>query len=135
MAGTRGNFEPLSEQVEAVAEDVVDATLKVHRTLGFGLLEKAYQRSLAHELDRRGLDVEREVPVDLTYEELVIEAGYRIDLLVDRSVLVEVKACSTLEPVHTAQALAYLRWSQARLGFLLNFHASTMRDGLKRLIW
>jgi GxxExxY protein len=102
--------------------------------VGPGLLEGAYQACLTSELSRRGLTVQREVAFPVTYEGERIDLGYRIDLLVEESVVIEVKAIAALLPIHEAQLLSYLRLSGHRLGLLLNFHVLHMRDGIKRLV-
>ncbi len=97
------------EAVEAVASMTIDAGLKVHRALGPGLLESAYEHCLAHELSLRGAKVERQVTVPVAYEGLHLDVGYRLDLVVERAIIVEVKAIESLAPIHTAQLLTYLK--------------------------
>lgn len=113
---------------------MVDAALQVHRTLGPGLLESAYEICLAHELESRGRVVRKQVALPLVYRDVKLEAGYRIDLVVDDAVVVEVKAVEALAPVHEAQLLTYLRLSERRLGFLINFNVVLLKQGLKRMI-
>ena len=113
---------------------VIRAAMKVHSRLGPGLLESAYERCLAHELRLRGLRVETQVPVALEYEGLSLECVYRLDLLVDDSVIVELKAVSKLLPVHEAQLLSYLRLTGYPVGLLMNCHELHLRDGLRRRI-
>ena len=112
---------------------VVDAAMRVHSALGPGLLESAYQQCLAYELCSRGLDVRAQVPVPIVYGGVRIDAGYRIDLLIDDVVLVEVKAVARLLPVHQAQLLSYLKLSGRPLGLLINFHVLRLKDGIRRL--
>jgi len=119
---------------EKLASIIVDSGLKVHRALGPGLLESAYEHCLAHELHIRGLVVERQVSLPLIYEGAKLDAGYRIDLMVEKAVIVEVKAIEALTPVHHAQLLTYLKLSGCRLGFLMNFHTALFKQGLKRLV-
>lgn len=113
---------------------IVDAGLKVHRSLGPGLLESAYEHCLAHELKARGLSIGRQVRLPITYEGLTLDAGYRLDLLVNDAVIVEVKAVDALMKLHEAQVLTYLRLSRRRLGYLMNFNVQLFRDGVRRLV-
>ncbi len=113
---------------------VVDSAVAVHSALGPGLLERAYQLCLAHELTTRGVQSHCEVKLPLRYRELVIEDAYRVDLLLNDLVVVEVKARESLLPVHRGQLLGYLRLGGYKLGFLLNFNVARMRDGIVRLV-
>jgi GxxExxY protein len=121
-------------ELEALAGVIVDAGLKVHRVLGPGLLESAYEHCLAHELGLRGLTVLRQVGLPVRYEGLVLDAGYRIDLLVENSIVVEVKAVESHSRLFEAQLLTYLRLSGKRLGFLMNFNVHLFKYGLRRLM-
>ena len=125
---------PLPPSVENAAKDVVDSAIAVHRALGPGLLESAYEACLAHELEKRGHSVLRQVALPLVYDTIKLEAGYRIDLIVDGSIVLEVKAVDGIAPVHEAQLLTYLRLSQRRLGFLINFNVALLKQGIKRMI-
>ena len=113
---------------------VIDAAMKVHSTLGPGLLESAYSACLAHELRARGVTALVEVPLPVQYCGLRIELAYRLDLVVDGRVVVEVKAVSQLMPVHEAQLLSYLRMGGYPVGLLINFHVPRLRDGIRRLV-
>ena len=113
---------------------VVDAGMKVHSVLGPGLLESTYEACLAHELRGRGFAVRTQVPLPVTYEGLELELGYRVDVLVDEKVVVELKAVSKLLPIHEAQLLSYLKLNNFRVGLLINFHAVHLRDGIKRMV-
>ena len=117
-----------------LGEAIIGAAMKVHSALGPGLLESAYELCLAHEIERRGLIVGRQVSIPVRYESLVIENGYGIDLLVDDRVVVELKAIEALLPVHRAQLLSYLRLGGYKLGYLLNFNVAHMRDGIARIV-
>ena len=119
---------------EAVAREVVDAGLKVHKRRGPGLLESAYEHCLARELELRRLSVARQVGLPIVYEDQRLEAGYRIDLLVEGRVIIEVKAVDVLAPNHEAQLLTYLRLSGISLRFLMNFNTVLFRDGLRRKV-
>ena len=121
-------------EAERLASIIVDSGLKVHRALGPGLLESAYEHCLAHELHIRGLRVDRQVSLPIIYEGARLDAGYRLDLLVERAVIVEVKVVEALMPVHQAQLLTYLKLSGCRIGFLMNFHVALFKQGVKRLV-
>lgn len=123
-----------SAQVEGVARTLIDAGLKVHKALGPGLLESAYEHCLAYELEARGLKVGRQLPVPIIYETVKLDAGYRLDLLVEDEIIVEVKSVDALTRVHEAQLLTYLRLSKRRLGFLLNFNTVLFKDGVRRFV-
>jgi hypothetical protein len=113
---------------------VVDAALKVHSALGPGLLEGAYQACMTHELRRRDLYVRSQVSLPVFYDGIRINIGYRIDLLVENTVVVELKAVAKLLPIHHAQLFSYLKLSGHSIGLLLNFHVLHMRDGIKRIV-
>jgi GxxExxY protein len=117
-----------------IGNAIIAAAIKVHSAVGPGLLEGAYEVCLAHELTRQGLSVRSQVLIPIRYEELVIENGYRIDLLVNDAVVLELKALEAVLPVHRAQLLSYLRLGGFKLGYLLNFHVAHMRDGIARIV-
>jgi GxxExxY protein len=121
--------------VEAVAQDVVDAAIHVHRVLGPGLLESAYQACLAHDLRKRGRRVECEVPLPLEYDGLRINVGYRLDLRIDGVILVENKVVEAFLPVHQAQLITYLKLTGLSLGFLINWNVPILREGIKRVVF
>ncbi len=112
---------------------IVDASITVHRTLGPGLLESAYRACLAYELRKRGLFVRTELPVPLVYEGATLELGYRLDMLVEERVVVEVKAVKQLIGIHEAQLLSHLRLAGYRVGLLINFHVLRPKDGIRRV--
>ena len=118
----------------AVSGDIVDAAIKVHRELGPGLLESTYEACLTYELRKRGLEVRSQVGLPVVYEEVELEVGYRIDLLVEGVVIVELKSVVSLEPIHEAQLLSYLKLSGLKVGLLLNFNVRMMKRGIKRLV-
>ena len=120
--------------INDVTGAVVDAALKVHSVLGPGLLESAYEACLAYELRKRGLEVTTQFELPVVYDEIRIDLGYRVDLLVEGSVVVELKTVSKLLPVHEAQLLSYLRLGDFRAGLLINFHAACLKDGIKRMV-
>ncbi|MGL4511827.1 MAG: GxxExxY protein [Lacipirellulaceae bacterium] len=117
-----------------VAKSIVDATYKIHTTLGPGLLESVYEAVLSRELALRGRTVRRQVPVPIVYDGEIFEEGYRIDLLVDDLVVVEIKSVESILPVHKKQLLTYLRLSGKRLGLLVNFNSERIKDGLTRVV-
>lgn len=120
--------------IEAVAKDIVDAAIKVHRALGPGLLESAYQQCHAYELRQRGRKALTEVSLPLNYEGQKIEVGYRIDVLVDDLVIVENKTVESLLPIHEAQLMTYLKLSECKVGLLLNWNVTLMKHGIKRVV-
>ena len=113
---------------------IIAAAMRVHSALGPGLLESAYEACLAYELRQRGLGVQTQVAVPLIYGTSHIEVAYRIDILVEEAVIVELKTVASLLPIHEAQLLTHLRLSDHRLGLLLNFYVTHMRDGIKRIV-
>jgi GxxExxY protein len=120
--------------IEATGAAIVDAAIQVHRALEPGLLESAYQACLAYELGKRGHGVVTELVLPVLYDGQRIEAGYRIDMLVDDCVIVENKAVDSLLPIHEAQILTYLRLRGCRLGFLLNWNVKLMKNGIQRMV-
>ncbi len=124
----------IPEETEKVATQIVDAAFSVHSTLGPGLLESVYEQCLAFELSERGLRFERQLVLPIKYKEHKIDSELRLDFLVDDSVVVEIKAVECLVPVHTAQLLTYLKLSGHRLGFLINFNASLIKQGIHRYV-
>lgn len=126
--------EPIPPEVDRLARAVVDAAYKVHSTLGPGLLESVYETCLVHEIEKRGLSVERQVALPVEYDGIRLDAGLRLDLLVDNSVIVEIKSVEKILPVHTAQVLTYLKLTTHRLGLLLNFNVPLIRDGIRRVV-
>ena len=117
-----------------LSRTIVDAALDVHKILGPGLLESAYEAALERELQLRGLAVARQVPLPLNYKGVTLETAYRIDLLVDNLVVIEIKAVERLEKIHEAQLLSYLKLSSRWLGLLLNFNVPLLKQGIKRMV-
>ena len=117
-----------------ISKIFLDCAFKVHTSLGPGLLESAYRECLAYELKKFELKVEKEKPIPLVYEEVKMECGYRIDLLVENKVVIELKVVEAFNDVHIAQTLTYMRLSGCKLGLLLNFYTKSLKDGIKRLI-
>lgn len=116
------------------SNSIIGAAIEVHRHLGPGLLEAAYELALAHELGCRGLRSSRQIRLPAVYKGVELPESYRIDLLVEDLVIVEVKAVDKLAPIHKVQLLTYLRFANKRLGLLLNFHVAVMRDGVRRVV-
>jgi GxxExxY protein len=116
-----------------IGTQLIGAAMKVHSVLGPGLLESAYELCLLHELHKAGIIARRQVPLQVRYEELEIDGGFRLDLLLQDLVVVELKAVETLLPLHSAQLLSYLKLGGFKLGYLLNFNVMHMRDGIRRL--
>ena len=122
-------------QLESVGKQVLDALYEVHRELGAGLLENAYEMALAHELTLRGLTFERQKAVLVEYKGVKLECGFRIDVLVADEVLLELKSVEGLLPIHDAQLVNYLKLADKRLGFLVNFNVPRLKDGIKRRVF
>ncbi|MET0239292.1 MAG: GxxExxY protein [Sphingobium sp.] len=120
--------------IDDVSGDVIDAALRLHRDLGPGLLESVYEALLAAQLDRLGYKVDRQKPVDISYDGLHFSAAFRIDLLVDDRLLVEIKSVEQLNKVHAKQLLTYLRLVQQPVGLLINFGGPTLKEGIKRVV-
>ena len=117
-----------------IATAILDAAFKIHRTLGPGLLESVYQATLNFELQKRGLRVLQQVGLPVYYEEIKLEVGFRVDLIVAEKVIIEIKSVEALAPVHTKQLLTYLRLMNLRLGLLLNFNEELMKNGIQRVV-
>ena len=117
-----------------ISSAVINAAMKVHSRLGPGLLESAYEACLVQELRNRGVRVETQAPVPVVYEGMKLEAGYRIDLLVESKVVVEIKSVDAIAPVHKAQTLSYLRLSSRNLALLINFNVVHLKDGIRRFV-
>lgn len=117
-----------------ISKIVLDAAFKVHTKLGPGLLESAYRECLFYELKQVGLDVRKEVPLPLVYEEVKLDVGYRVDLLIESKFIVEIKSVEKLNDVYLAQTLTYLKLSKIKLGLLINFNVARLKNGIKRVI-
>jgi len=120
--------------IEKVGHAVIGAAIKVHSTVGPGLLESAYETCLLYELEKQRLRAQAQVLIPVRYDDLIVDNGYRIDILVENAIVVELKAVTAILPVHRAQLLSYLRLAGFKLGFLLNFHVAQMRDGIVRMV-
>ena len=117
-----------------ISKIIFDLGLKIHKNLGLGLLESAYEECLFYEISKTGLFVEKQKPMPLIYEEVKLDIGYRMDLLVEKSVVIEVKSCEALNDVHLAQVLTYLKLSGCRLGLLINFKTNLFKNGYRRIL-
>lgn len=117
-----------------ISKMIFDCALKVHRSLGPGLLESAYEECLFYELKKTGMAVEKQKPLPLVYEEVKLEIGYRVDLIVENKVIIEIKSVESLNDVHLAQVLTYLKLSDCKLGMLINFNVSLVKNGIKRIV-
>jgi GxxExxY protein len=123
-----------ADHLNAITEQIIGAAMEVHRALGPGLLESAYEACLVFELRGRGLSVEQQKPLPITYKNIKLDCGYRLDLVVANCVIVKIKAVERLNPVHEAQLLSYLKLSNCRVGLLLNFHCTMLKHGIRRLV-
>jgi GxxExxY protein len=123
-----------AEELNKITEAIIGAAIEVHRALGPGLLESAYVACLVYELIQRGYKVLQQVPLPLIYKDVKLDCGYRLDLLINDVVIVEVKSVERLEPIHEAQLLSYLRLADCKVGLLINFNVKLLKYGVKRLI-
>ena len=121
-------------KLEALTEKIIGAAIEVHKVLGPGLLESAYQECFCYELGLRGLAFERQQPLPVTYKGIKLDCGYRLDVLVEGKVVVEIKCVNELLPIHDAQLLTYLRLGSFEVGLLMNFHAAVLKEGLRRKV-
>jgi GxxExxY protein len=117
-----------------IATKIIGAAIEVHKELGPGLLESTYETCLAYELKQLGLSVQHQLALPVVYKEVKLDAGYRIDLLVERKVIIEIKSVDALADIHTAQLLTYLKLKDLRLGLLINFNQVLLKTGLKRIV-
>lgn len=122
------------KDINQITEKIIGAGIKVHAELGPGLLESAYQECLCYELGQLGLKVEKEKPLPLIYHDVRMECGYRVDLMVEDKVVVELKAIDSINDIHYAQVLTYLKLSNSKIGLLINFNVPRLKEGIKRLI-
>jgi GxxExxY protein len=121
-------------ELDEITGQIVDASIKVHSALGPGMLESAYEACLLHELRKRAFEVQSQLPLPITYDGVILESGYKIDLLVERKAIVELKSVEKLHSLHEAQLLSYLKLSKLTVGLLINFNVLRLADGLKRLV-
>ena len=121
-------------ELNEITHEIIDSAYKVHSALGPGLLESAYKACLAYELRKKGLKVEVEKPVPIIYEEIKLDCGYRMDLLIEDQVTVELKSVDAFKDIHFAQILTHLRFGEKKVGLLINFNVKSLKDGIKRFI-
>ncbi len=134
MTGQKKIFQPIPIKTEQMGKIVLDAAYKVHTVLGPGLLESVYVTAMKHVLENGGTLVETEVKLPILFEGIRLESGLRLDMLIEKCVIVELKAVENMNPVYKAQLMTYLRLSGVRLGFLINFNVPHLKDGIKRIV-
>lgn len=117
-----------------ITDTIIGSAIEVHRTLGPGLMESAYEACLVFELAERGMNVEQQKPLPIVYRDVKLDCGYRLDILVEKSVIVEVKVVDHIAPIHKAQLLSYLRLSGCKVGLLINFNVKILKDGIHRMV-
>jgi GxxExxY protein len=122
------------EELNKLTEGIIGAAIEIHRNLGPGLLESAYQAALAYELNQRGYKVEQQKPLPMLYKEIKLDAGYRLDFLVNEKIIVEIKSSDGISPIHDAQILSYLRLSGCKIGLLINFNVKLLKHGTNDLL-
>jgi GxxExxY protein len=120
--------------INQLSSRVIGAAIEVHKAIGPGLLESAYETCLCHELTLREIKFEKQKPLGICYKDVSLDAGYRLDVVVEDTIILELKSCEKLEPIHKAQLLTYLKLSRLNLGLLLNFNVPVMRDGIVRIV-
>jgi GxxExxY protein len=123
-----------NEKLNKITETIISGAINVHRTLGPGLLESAYEACMVFELAQAGLKVEQQKPLPIVYREAKLECGYRLDLMIENEVIIEVKSIEKLMPIHQAQLLSYLKLSECKVGLLINFNVKVLKDGIKRVV-
>ena len=128
------NYKTLSKKEESIAKKIVDAAYTVHKILGPGLLEKVYEVCFCHELSKRSLNYQRQIDIPVVYDGITFDEGLRLDVLVEDLIICELKAVENMNPVWEAQILSHLKLTSKRLGFLINFNVSLIKNGIKRII-
>ena len=121
-------------EFDSVSGEIIGAAIEVHRILGPGMLESAYEECLSYELKHKGLTVYRQKPIPVIYKQIMMDCGYRLDLLVEKKAIVEVKSIDFIIPVHEAQILTYMRFANIKIGLLINFKVTVLKNGLKRFV-
>lgn len=134
MSKSEDSYEKLTEEHEYIGSKIVHACYKLHRDLGPGLYENVYETCLSHLLTKDGINVERQVRIPIEYDGLLFPEGYRVDLWVNELVICELKSVEKIHPLHKVQLLTYMKLSNTRLGYLINFNASMMKYGIRRII-
>jgi len=121
-------------KINDITDLIIGSAIEVHRALGPGMLESAYEECLSYELTRKGLSIKRQKATPVIYKEIKLDYGYRIDILVEDTVLIEIKAVDSINPVHEAQVLTYMKFSNVKVGLLINFNVAILKNGIKRFI-
>ncbi len=121
-------------EFESITREIIGSAIEVHKQLGPGLLESAYEECLVYELQQKGYKIERQKPIPIIYKEIKLDYGYRIDILVENKVLLELKSIEAIAPVHEAQILTYMKFSDTKIGLLINFNVTVLKNGLKRYV-
>ncbi len=134
QGNTEKKFRPLSDREIWLSSQVMDIAINIHKSLGPGLLESVYQKCFCYELSKRNISYTKQEAVAIIYDDFVIDEGLRIDILIDDLIIIELKAQENYHPVWEAQLLSYLKLTNKRLGYILNFHVPLMKDGIKRMI-
>lgn len=134
QSNTEKIHKPLTEKERWLTSQIMDIAISIHRFLGPGLLESVYEKCFCYELTKRGIPFIKQKSIELIYDNLIIDEGLRIDILIDDLIIIELKAQEIYHPVWEAQLLSYLKLTQKRLGYVLNFHVPLMKDGIKRMI-
>jgi GxxExxY protein len=119
-------------ELNEITQKIIGCAIDVHKSLGPGLLESAYEECLAYELTNKGLNIKRQLPTPVIYKEIKLECGYRIDILVENSVVIELKVVDSINPVHEAQILTYMKFSNKSIGLLINFNVTVLKNGIRR---
>jgi len=130
----RGESMTEEENLNRITEAIIGSAIQVHKALGPGLLESAYEACLVYELNQRGLKVQQQKPLPVVYQNVKLDCGYRLDLFVEEAVIVELKSVDHLEPIHNAQLLSYLKLSGAKVGLLINFNVMILKSGIRRVV-
>jgi GxxExxY protein len=134
VAIKKSQFDPIPTRTEEIVKIIIDSAYQVHTTLGPGLLESVYETCLAHELSLRKIAVKSQIVLPIFYKGIEVDSAYRLDMLVDDCVIVEIKSSDRINPVHCSPLLTYLKLTEKRLGLLLNFNVVHMREGIRRMI-
>lgn len=119
-------------EINQITEKIIGCAIEVHKRLGPGLLESAYEECLSYELRNAGFSIERQIPVPVVYKEIKLEMGYRIDILVENAVVLELKSIDAFAPIHEAQILTYMKFSNKKIGLLINFNVNLLKEGIRR---
>jgi GxxExxY protein len=122
-------------EINKITQNIIGCAIEVHKSLGPGLLESAYEECLAFELNKAGLSIKRQLPTPVVYKDVKLDCGYRIDILVENTVVIELKVVDELNPVHQAQMLTYMKFSKMKVGLLINFNVTVLKNGIRRFIF